>query len=136
MMLKLVAVAPRATQTAQNVCAPQAATPLRSIAFLHLDPEFERYLASHLRASWPLIEIRFSRTFAQLPTVEAQQPQLIICGAPPTFTLVLPTIWLSEIERSAAPVHVAPNLWKTPMPITGAGLIRTIKLVLAAKTSA
>ena len=135
-MLKLVALAPRATQIAQNAFTPQTATRLRSIAFLHLEPEFERYLASHLRASWPLIEILFSRTSAQLTTAKAQEPQLIICGAPLTFTPDVPTIWLSEIERNAAPVQVGPNLWKTPMPITGAGLIRTIKLVLAAKTSA
>ena len=130
-MLKLVSSAPSVALVAHKSYAPNPFVQLNSIALVFLEAEFERYLASHLLTKWPSIKILRRCTFEQLSARKEAQPQLVICGIEPKLAPILPTIWLSEIERSASLVQLYPKLWKTTTPITGRDLLRAIELVLS-----
>ena len=135
-MLKLVTALPPAVHSLDSSLDPSLdrsraakhSLQLHQVALLQLEPEFARYLTRHLRATWPAVKILLPQPFA---AIQAEQCQLIICAMAPTFAPVIPTLWLSEIARSTALLQISPNLWKTPTPITGRELIRTIACLLA-----
>lgn len=92
------------------------------IALVGLDDELADYLSAWLARHWPAA--RLQRRHAQQRCVA----DLRIVDREPDEPPCQPTLWLADIDRSAALMALGPCLWRTPMPTTA----RRLKLAIEA----
>lgn len=96
---------------------------IRTIAFVALDEELADYIEWRLRVRWPGLRIR---RVDEPANIAASHANLVISSLEPETDPILPTLWLSQVERRSRPFHVGNRLWKCATPISGTHLVKVI----------
>jgi hypothetical protein len=100
---------------------------LHQIALVGLDNELANYLSQTLLKQWPKARVLRLERDSQL------RADLRICSEAPMQRDGIPTLWLWNLERANATIQLAPQLWRTPMPMTARRLLRAVRCVFAQK---
>jgi hypothetical protein len=101
--------------------------PPKQACLVGLDDELADYVARRLHEHWPSLQIQHA---AELADARVAQAQFVVCGSEPANAPVLPTLWLSDVERRSHPFRVRGRLWKCATPISGQNLVRAIERIV------
>jgi hypothetical protein len=94
------------------------------IALVDLDDDLAHYLREWFALHWPQARVRRAAAGADVVA------DLAIIDREPIQLPQVPTLWLAEIDRSAAVIRLGPRYWRTAMPTTALRLMRVIEACL------
>jgi hypothetical protein len=94
-----------------------------AITLVAVEDELADYIEQRLRKRWPGLQVRRTHDPAEMA---ASLRDIVISSQEPDIEPVLPTLWLSDVERRSRPFQVGIRLWKCATPISGAHLVTVI----------